>query len=160
MKLILNAETEVKIFSSNLKAIQAVLEDAEKQHVENASLRNWLNGLNDVSYEMVDVLDKWNTEIMKQKAMRVCFSIASTCFCVAQVNRATHMYRTATEIKELNETLALISAQKKQFKEEATTDLLSKLLSESSEEVKRVSVIPIVGMGDGQNNSCPISFEQ
>ncbi|XP_050377134.1 putative disease resistance protein RGA3 isoform X2 [Argentina anserina] len=71
VKLILNAETEVKKFRSNLKAIQAVLEDAEKQQVENASVRNWLDELNDVSYKMVDVLDEWNTEILKQEAMRV-----------------------------------------------------------------------------------------
>ncbi|KAM5574915.1 hypothetical protein ABKV19_014057 [Rosa sericea] len=86
--LVSNAKTEVKKFRSNLKAIQAVLEDAEKQQVEKASVRIWLDGLNDVSYEMVDVLDEWNTEILKQKAKgvvtekkktfkKVCFPIPS-----------------------------------------------------------------------------------
>ncbi|XP_004295887.1 PREDICTED: putative disease resistance protein RGA1-like [Fragaria vesca subsp. vesca] len=191
MKLILNAETEVQKFSSNLKAIQAVLEDAEKQQVEKASVRNWLDGLNDVSYEMIDVLDEWNTEILKQKALgvvtaekkktfkKVCFSIPSNCFCFRQVNKASHLYKIATEIKVLNGKLTLIATQKEQFefhqssihsrdgqlikpletssfvkiseifgREEATADLLSKLLSESSdEEGKRVLIIPIVGMG-------------
>ncbi|XP_040366064.1 putative disease resistance protein RGA4 [Rosa chinensis] len=69
--LVLTAKAEVEKFSSNLKAIQAVLQDAEKQQVEKASVRNWLDQLNDVSYEMVDVLDEWNTEILKQKAKGV-----------------------------------------------------------------------------------------
>ncbi|PRQ32644.1 putative P-loop containing nucleoside triphosphate hydrolase [Rosa chinensis] len=187
--LILNAETEVEKFSSNLKAIQAVLEDAEKQQVEKASVRNWLDGLNDVSYEMVDVLDEWNTEILKQEAngvaiekkktsKKVCFSIPSNCFCFGLVHKATHLHKIATEMKELNEKLTLITAQKEKFefhqsstrrndeqlkqqlktssfvdiskifgREEAKADLLSKLLSDTSEEGKRVLVIPIVGMG-------------
>ncbi|PRQ20504.1 putative P-loop containing nucleoside triphosphate hydrolase, leucine-rich repeat domain, L [Rosa chinensis] len=186
--LVLTAKAEVEKFSSNLKAIQAVLQDAEKQQVEKASVRNWLDQLNDVSYEMVDVLDEWNTEILKQKAKgvatekkktfkKVCFCIPSNCFCFGQVNKASHLYKIATEIKDLNEKLTSIAAQKNDFefhessisnveqlnqplktssivdistifgREEATTDLLSKLLSDRCEEGKRVLVIPIVGMG-------------
>ncbi|XP_062029641.1 putative disease resistance protein RGA3 isoform X2 [Rosa rugosa] len=186
--LVFNARTEVEKFSSNLEAIQAVLKDAEKQQVEKASVRIWLDRLNDVSYEMVDVVDEWNTEILKQKAKgvasekkktfkKVCFSIPSNCFCFGQVNKASHLYKIATEIKELNEKLTSIAAQKKDFqfhessiriveqvnqrletssfvdiskilgRDEARVDLLNKLLSDSSEEGERVLVIPIVGMG-------------
>ncbi|PRQ20591.1 putative leucine-rich repeat domain, L domain-containing protein [Rosa chinensis] len=65
--LVLNAEEDVHSFSSNLKAIQAVLEDAEKKQVMEARVRDWLQKLKDVSYEMDDVLDEWNTEILKQQ---------------------------------------------------------------------------------------------
>ncbi|XP_062013180.1 putative disease resistance protein RGA4 [Rosa rugosa] len=188
VKPILSAETDVENFKSNLKAIQTVLEDAEKQQVENASVRDWLDKLNDVSYEMVDVLDEWNTEILKQEAnevateekktsKRVRFSIPYL-FCSGPVNEPTHLHKIATEMKGLNEKLTLITAQKDQFqfhqsstrrndeqlkqqpktssfvdiskifgREEAEANLLSKLLSDSSEEGKRVLVIPIVGMG-------------
>ncbi|XP_040367150.1 putative disease resistance protein RGA4 isoform X2 [Rosa chinensis] len=67
VKLVLKADKDVKSFSSKLKAIQAVLEDAEKKQVTEARVRDWLQKLKDVSYEMDDVLDEWNTEILKQQ---------------------------------------------------------------------------------------------
>ncbi|XP_024170787.1 putative disease resistance protein RGA1 isoform X2 [Rosa chinensis] len=68
VKLVLNADKDVKSFSSKLKAIQAVLEDAEKKQVTEASVGDWLQKLKDVSYEMDDVLDEWNTELLRQQA--------------------------------------------------------------------------------------------
>ncbi|KAK9929331.1 hypothetical protein M0R45_026433 [Rubus argutus] len=90
--LVLNAKKDVKKFSHSLKAIQAVLEDAEKQQVKEARVRDWLDQLKDVSYEMDEALDEWNTEILKQEVeakqeeegenalvtkMTVCFRISS-----------------------------------------------------------------------------------
>ncbi|PRQ20600.1 putative leucine-rich repeat domain, L domain-containing protein [Rosa chinensis] len=68
VKLVLNADKDVKSFSSKLEAIQAVLEDAEKKQVTEASVGRWLQKLKDVSYEMDDVLDEWNTELLRQQA--------------------------------------------------------------------------------------------
>ncbi|XP_044497267.1 putative disease resistance protein RGA4 isoform X2 [Mangifera indica] len=56
---------EVKKLQSNLEAIQAVLLDAEERQVKDKAVRRWLDQLKDTSYDMEDVLDKWNTEIMK-----------------------------------------------------------------------------------------------
>jgi hypothetical protein len=170
-----------------------VLEDAEKQQVKEASVRDWLDQLKDVSYEMDEVLDEWNTEILKQEVeakqeeegenalvtkRKVCFCISSNLFCFGQVNKAIHHHSIASKIKELNETLTLIAAERDQYnfhqssvggideqlnqgrktssivdmsmifsREEEKARLLSKLLRETSEEGKRLLVIPIVGMG-------------
>ncbi|XP_040367436.1 putative disease resistance protein RGA4 [Rosa chinensis] len=117
--LVLNAEEDVHSFSSNLKAIQAVLEDAEKKQVMEARVRDWLQKLKDVSYEMDDVLDEWNTEILKQQVehgkKKVCFPIPSDCFCFGQVNKAIHHHNIARRIKELNEKLTVIAAGKEKY---------------------------------------------
>ncbi|KAK9929836.1 hypothetical protein M0R45_026914 [Rubus argutus] len=128
--LILNAEKDVKSFSCKLRAIQAVLEDAEKKQVTEASVRDWWEKLKDVSYEMDDVLDEWNTEILRQEVeqkqevegenafvakKKVCFSIPSDCFCFGQVNKAIHHHNIARRIKELNEKLTLISDEREMY---------------------------------------------
>ncbi|KAK9929850.1 hypothetical protein M0R45_026926 [Rubus argutus] len=120
--LVLNAEKDVKSFSSKLKDIQAVLEDAEKKQVTDARVDRWLEKLKNVSYEMDDVLDEWNTEILRQQveeegenAKKVCFPIPSDCFCFGQVNKAIHHHNIARRIKELNEKLTLIAAEKEMY---------------------------------------------
>ncbi|XP_062013177.1 putative disease resistance protein RGA4 [Rosa rugosa] len=164
VKLIRSAETEVAKFKSNLKAIQAVLEDAEKQQVEKASVRNWLDKLNDVSYEMVDVLDEWNTEILKQEAngvatkekktsKKVCFSIPSNCFCFGLVNKATHLYKIATEMKELNERLTLITDQKKNFEfDQSSTRRNDEQLNQPLETSSFVDISTIFGREEAKAN--------
>ncbi|XP_062026914.1 putative disease resistance protein RGA1 [Rosa rugosa] len=117
--IVLNAEEDVHSFSSNLKAIQAVLEDAEKKQVTEARVRDWLQKLKNVSYEMDDVLDEWNTEILKQQVeegkKKVCFPTPANCFCFGQVNNAIHHHNIARSIKNLNEKLTMIVAEKEKY---------------------------------------------
>ncbi|KAK9929842.1 hypothetical protein M0R45_026919 [Rubus argutus] len=123
--LVLNAEKDVESFSSKLKDIQAVLEDAEKKQVTEASVGRWLEKLKDVSYEMDDVLDEWNTEILRRQVeegenasvskKKVRFLISSDCFCFGQVNNAIHHHNIARRIKELNDKLTLIAAEREKY---------------------------------------------
>ncbi|PRQ20446.1 putative P-loop containing nucleoside triphosphate hydrolase, leucine-rich repeat domain, L [Rosa chinensis] len=130
VKLVLDAEKDVKSFSSKLKAIQAVLEDAEKKQVTEASVEDWLKKLKDVSYEMDDVLDEWNTELLRQQVeekqevegdnalvtkKKVCFPMLSGCFCFGQVNKVIHHHNIAKRINELNERLTLIAAEREMY---------------------------------------------
>ncbi|XP_062027549.1 disease resistance protein RGA2-like [Rosa rugosa] len=136
VKLVLDAEKDVKSFSSKLKAIQAVLEDAEKKQVTEASVEDWLKKLKDVSYEMDNVLDEWNTELLRQQVeekqevevdnalvtkKKVCFPMPSGCFCFGKVNKVIHRHNIAKRIKELNERLTLIAAEREMFGFHQTT---------------------------------------
>ncbi|XP_040364431.1 putative disease resistance protein RGA4 [Rosa chinensis] len=67
VRLVLDVKKEIEEFTGNLEAIQAVLEDAEQRQVKDASVRNWLDKLKEVSYKMVDVVDEWNSESLKQQ---------------------------------------------------------------------------------------------
>ncbi|PRQ20576.1 putative P-loop containing nucleoside triphosphate hydrolase [Rosa chinensis] len=117
--LFLNAEEDVHSFRSNLEAIQAVLEDAEKKQVTEARVRDWLQKLKDVSYEMDNVLDEWNTEILKQQVeegkKKVCFPMPSGCFCFGQVNKVIHHHNIARRIKKLNEKLTVVAAEREMY---------------------------------------------
>ncbi|CAN6583201.1 unnamed protein product [Malus baccata var. baccata] len=133
VKLVLNAEKDVQEFEAKLKVIGAVLEDAELRQVRDANVRNWLEQLKDVSHKMDNVLDEWNTEILKQqiekqeehggttslvtekKMMPVCFSIPSSCFCFGQVRRIILHRDIALKIKNLNENLDEIAKQRETY---------------------------------------------
>ncbi|GAV67861.1 LOW QUALITY PROTEIN: NB-ARC domain-containing protein, partial [Cephalotus follicularis] len=64
VRLVVGVDKQVEKLTSNLQAIQGVLEDVERQ-VNEASVAQWLGKLKDVSYEIDDVLDEWNTSILK-----------------------------------------------------------------------------------------------
>ncbi|PRQ53254.1 putative P-loop containing nucleoside triphosphate hydrolase, leucine-rich repeat domain, L [Rosa chinensis] len=130
VKLVLNAEKDVKSFSSKLKAIQAVLEDAEKKQLTDARVEDWLEKLKDVSYEMDDLLDEWNTEILRRQVeekqekegenapdtkKKVCFPMSSVCFCFGQANKVIHRRNIAKRIGELNEKLTSIAAEREMY---------------------------------------------
>ncbi|XP_021813059.1 putative disease resistance protein RGA4 isoform X2 [Prunus avium] len=67
VRFVLDAKKEVEEFAAHLEDIRAVLEDAEQRQVKEASVRNWLDKLEGIAYKMDDVLDEWNTEILKQQ---------------------------------------------------------------------------------------------
>ncbi|XP_008228683.1 PREDICTED: putative disease resistance protein RGA3 [Prunus mume] len=191
VELVLDVKKEVAKITSNLKAIQAVLDDAEKRQVKEAVVRDWLDKLTDVSYEMDDVLDEWNTKILMQQVdnqekggditllvtkKKVCLFIPFDCFCFGLVSRVIRCRDIKLKLKDLNKKLTEIAEERKAYKFQHTEGrveqperqksssfvdisktfgrenekdiIVSKLLSESSQEIIRGPlVIPIVGMG-------------
>ncbi|CAN6722110.1 unnamed protein product [Malus baccata var. baccata] len=130
MKHVLNVAKEIDDFAAKLKGIQAVLEDAEQRQVKDASVRIWLDKLNDISYKMVDVLDEWNTDILKQQVehqeregekvapkkkmkKKVAFSISPSCFCFRKAREVTFRHEIASKIKDLNDKLSVIDEQRR-----------------------------------------------
>uniref|UniRef100_A0A7N2R0S5 Uncharacterized protein n=1 Tax=Quercus lobata TaxID=97700 RepID=A0A7N2R0S5_QUELO len=62
---IANFKGEVQKLESKFHTIQAMLNDAEKRQVKEEAVKLWLDKLKDVSYQMDDVLDEWNTAMIK-----------------------------------------------------------------------------------------------
>ncbi|XP_050159565.1 disease resistance protein RGA2-like isoform X2 [Malus sylvestris] len=155
VKLVLNAQKDVQEFEAKLKVIGAVLEDAELRQVRDANVRNWLEQLKDVSHKMDNVLDEWNTEILKQqiekqeehggstslvtekKMKAVCFSIPSSCFCFGQVRRIILHRDIALKIKNLNENLDEIAKQRETYNFRFT----ERMISEHPEREKTSSFV-------------------
>ncbi|CAN6582730.1 unnamed protein product [Malus baccata var. baccata] len=130
MKHVLNVAKEIDDFAAKLKGIQAVLEDAEQRQVKDASVRIWLDKLNDISYKMVDVLDEWNTDILKQQVehqeregekvapkkkmkKKVAFSVSPSCFCFRKAREVTFRHEIGSKIKDLNDKLSVIDEQRR-----------------------------------------------
>ncbi|CAN6582751.1 unnamed protein product [Malus baccata var. baccata] len=130
VKLVLKAKRDVEEFARNLRAIQAVLEDAEQRQVKDASVRNWLDQLKDISFQMVDVLDEWNTDILRQQVekqereaenapvpekMKVILSVSPCCFCFGKAKELISRHDIASRIKDLNGRLTEIDEQSKRY---------------------------------------------
>ena len=67
IRLVIGVDEEVRKLEDNLRTIQAVLDDAEKRQLKEEAVKLWLKRLKDVSYEMDNVLDEWNTAMIKSE---------------------------------------------------------------------------------------------
>ncbi|XVF78412.1 hypothetical protein PTKIN_Ptkin14bG0130300 [Pterospermum kingtungense] len=125
LKFVTGVNEEVDNLTRNLQAIKAVLEDAEKKRLKDKAVKNWLEKLKEVSYDIDDVLDEWNTIILKreveQEATRArdvpllkkvwCFTLSS-CFCFRQ----SVLWRgTAVKIEKLNKRLVAIANERSRY---------------------------------------------
>ncbi|XP_024039137.1 putative disease resistance protein RGA1 [Citrus clementina] len=195
VKLVVGVEKEVKSLTSHLQAIQVVLDDAEEKQVKEKAVSLWLGRLKYASYDIEDVLDEWittrrklqieggvdeNALVVPHKKKKVCLCFPGSCFGFKQeefgFKQVFLRHDIADKIKEINEELHDIAAQKDMFdlvksgnksserprRVQSTSlideeeicgrvgernELLSKLLCESSEQQKGLHIISIVGMG-------------
>ncbi|XP_075506695.1 putative disease resistance protein RGA4 [Primulina tabacum] len=67
-RLALNPNDEAQKLSSKLKKIQQVLMDAEQKAIVDPKVRSWLDKLQDISYDIEEVLDKWDLYNLKQES--------------------------------------------------------------------------------------------
>ncbi|KAL5757594.1 hypothetical protein ACOSP7_020205 [Xanthoceras sorbifolium] len=119
VRLVVGVDEEVKKLTSNFQAIESVLEDAECKQVKQKDVRDWLDKLKDVSYDIEDVLDEWNTAIQKLRIMedenasklvtKVCSLMSCYRFCCRRV--VIH-HDIANKINGINQTLDVIAMEK------------------------------------------------
>ncbi|KAM3700017.1 hypothetical protein ACJW31_05G069500 [Castanea mollissima] len=136
-KLVLGVDEEVQKLASNFQLIQMVLNDAEKRQVKEKPVKLWIDKLKDISYDVEDVLDEWNTAILKseiEKERRVDLKrkvssiIPSSSGYLSQAKQLFFHYDFAHTIKELNGKVDEIVREKEIFRFE---------LSRGIEEVER-----------------------
>ncbi|XVF79412.1 hypothetical protein PTKIN_Ptkin14bG0220500 [Pterospermum kingtungense] len=125
-KLVTGAEEEAENLTSNLRAIQEVLKDAEERQMKEETVKHWLNRLRDVSYDIDDVLDEWNTAILKRQIekeestvtdhvpppKKVWSFALSSCFCARQV---VLKHDIAVKIQQLNKRLGDIANERSRY---------------------------------------------
>uniref|UniRef100_A0A2N9GKG4 Rx N-terminal domain-containing protein n=1 Tax=Fagus sylvatica TaxID=28930 RepID=A0A2N9GKG4_FAGSY len=156
IRLVVGVDEEVRKLEGNLRTVKAVLNDAEKRQATDEAVKLWLKKLEDISYEMDDVLDEWNTAMIKLKIekdeeentenahvvkKKVCSFIPSPSCCFRQVDKLFLRHDIAHKIKELSGKLDEI------VRERERDDLVNILLGKGSEEERSPYVISLVGMG-------------
>ncbi|GKV07203.1 hypothetical protein SLEP1_g19001 [Rubroshorea leprosula] len=119
VKLVTDVEKEINKLSSNLESIQTLLQDVEERQIKDRSIRNWLTKLKDVCYDMEDVLDEWNTALLKfeiDEADLENFDLCKVCCpfipCFSFGRQVVHRRDIALKIKEINERLDVIAKEK------------------------------------------------
>ncbi|KAF3948316.1 hypothetical protein CMV_025668 [Castanea mollissima] len=64
-KLTVTVKEEVQKLQTKFRTIQAVLNDAEKRQLKEEAVKLWVDKLEGVSDEIDNVLDEWNTVMIK-----------------------------------------------------------------------------------------------
>ncbi|KAK8487924.1 hypothetical protein V6N11_014381 [Hibiscus sabdariffa] len=138
--LVRGAEKEVKRLESNFKALQLELEGAEEKEYLDKRVKHWLDKFKDVSYDMEDVLDDWETAVLslQRDGVESCSScsvrkwkVCPFISCFSSGSQIVRRYDIATKIKEINEEVDQIVNDKVRFAIEemagnSTLDLSSK----------------------------------
>ncbi|KAL9335581.1 hypothetical protein Peur_072762 [Populus x canadensis] len=141
VNLVVGVKKQVDKLKSNLLAIHSVLEDADRKQVKDEAVRDWVDKLKDVCYDMDDVLDEWSSAILRwkmgdaeenthsQQKIR-CSFLGFPCFCFNQVVRRRDI---ALKIKEVCEKLDEIAKEKAMYGFELyrATDELQRITSTS-----------------------------
>ncbi|BFG19408.1 hypothetical protein CerSpe_056820 [Prunus speciosa] len=164
VSLVVNVDREVENLILHFNAIQAVLQDAEERQVKDANVRNWLRNLEDVSYDINDVLDEWNTEILKHqiekeeekegenvalKKRKVCSFIPSPSVIFSSIGKVIMRRDIAMRIKELNVKLIEIANLRQTYNFQNTIRGTEKL--ERVETSSFVNVSSIIGREEEKN---------
>ena len=160
IRLVVGVDKEAKKLVDNLRAVQAVLNDAEKKQVTEDAVKVWLEKLNNVCYEMEEVVDEWNTELIKSaiqkeeeknansapvlKMKQVCSFIPSPSCCFSQVDKLARRHDIAHKIKKLDGILDEITKEKDRYQFQLTNDLSPKVV-ERPQTTSFVDVSEICG---------------
>ena len=62
-----NFDADLKKWKRMLLKIQAVLDDAEEKQVTNGLVKIWLDELEDLAYDVDDILDEFATEALRRE---------------------------------------------------------------------------------------------
>ncbi|PPD92252.1 hypothetical protein GOBAR_DD10796 [Gossypium barbadense] len=112
--LVVDVRKEAQKLKTTLQTLQAVLMDAEKRQVKEAAVKLWLEKLKATSYDMDDLIDDWNTFVLKFQVPnnKVCFCMPSPCFFFRKI--VLH-HDFAVNIRDLNKRFQAIAIEKDMF---------------------------------------------
>ncbi|KAE8696417.1 Cc-nbs-lrr resistance protein, putative isoform 1 [Hibiscus syriacus] len=117
-------QEELRKLDNTFQTIRAVLVDAEKRQLKEQAIKVWLDKVQDVSYDIEDVLDEWKIVALKLQIARD--SRPSTSIVPRKVrswihspsyfvSRVIHRYDIAVKIKKLNQRLQVIAKEKDDY---------------------------------------------
>ncbi|XVE51991.1 hypothetical protein DITRI_Ditri02bG0084200 [Diplodiscus trichospermus] len=114
-------EDEIKQLGSTLQTIRAVLVDPEKRQLKEQAIKVWVDKVQNISYDIEDILDDWKIAILKLQIVKD--QSPSTSILLSKVrswihspstsiSRAIHRFDIALKIKKLNKMLQIIAKER------------------------------------------------
>ncbi|RVW20208.1 putative disease resistance protein RGA3 [Vitis vinifera] len=146
--LVVGVGSEVDNLNSTLQSIRAVLADAEKRQFSEELVKVWLERLKDISYQMDDVVDGWNTALLKLQIgaenpcipkLKISSCLPSPCVCFKQVLLRCDI---GIKIKDIRKQLDAIANERNQF-----NFVSSSTIQQPHRQSSSLYIISIVGMG-------------
>ncbi|KAE8731775.1 Cc-nbs-lrr resistance protein, putative isoform 2 [Hibiscus syriacus] len=144
--LVRGAEKEVKRLESNFKALQLELEGAEEREYLDKRVKHWLDKFKDVSYDMEDVLDDWETAVQRLQSDGVGSSSSGSVrkwklcpfiSCFSSGSQIVRRYDIAAKIKEINEEVDQIVNDKVRF------ELIKKDIKQHKQRLESTSFVDV-----------------
>ncbi|KOM57947.1 hypothetical protein LR48_Vigan11g098000 [Vigna angularis] len=149
---------------TQLIVVRVVLADAEKRQITDSNVKEWLDLLRDVVYEVDDLLDEVSTKAATQKEVSNSFSRLFKTKKIVSISKLEDIVERLDNILKQKESLDLkeIPVESYQpWKAQPTSledgyamygrkkdkEAIMKMVLEDSTNGETVSVIPIVGMG-------------
>ncbi|XP_061947783.1 disease resistance protein RGA2-like [Populus nigra] len=127
-------EADIAGLEKRLKAINAVLSDAEQKQSKNERIRFWLNDLRQVLYDAEDVLDEIECETLRREVVKTTGSTSRKVRrFFSSSNKIPFRLRMGHKIKSIIERLAEISSLKSDFNLSEQTIDCSHVLHEETE---------------------------
>ncbi|KAI3455558.1 hypothetical protein Pfo_012221 [Paulownia fortunei] len=149
INLVRGVKKEVRNLSRELESVRNVLDEADRRGFKEKSVKDWLKRLEDMTYEMDDVLDEWNIAILKLQMEqsnaavapkhKVCSFIPSSCLCFKKVAIRRDI---AKKIKQVKAQLDLILEEKKRY------DFVTSQPTDPSRESWRVQSTSLIDLAE------------
>ncbi|CAI9764706.1 unnamed protein product [Fraxinus pennsylvanica] len=136
-------DAHLKKWYRTLLTIEAVLNDAENKQTSNRAVKVWLNDLEELAYDLDDLVDKLNTEALHRELKETNETSTSQVSMLRLVmNVRGRRDRTVTRLQ----LTSVVLESQVHGREKDKEDILNMLLGVESTD-SPFSVIPIVGMG-------------
>ncbi|KAL7611109.1 hypothetical protein Lser_V15G13830 [Lactuca serriola] len=183
-------DSEIKKLKRSLNQIKFLLHDASRKEITDESVKEWLNGLQHLAYDIDDLLDDLETEAMHREltkergaSINVVRNLIPTCCTNFSVSTSMHskLDDITTKLQELFEEkenlglsvrseipkqtnrrlqTSLVDASSIVGREGEKNALLHKLLEDEPCD-KNFSIVPIVGMGGvGKTTLARLLYEE
>ncbi|KAL1540406.1 hypothetical protein AAHA92_24763 [Salvia divinorum] len=133
--LILGVNNEMEKLCSTLTTIQAVLEDAEDKQIESKPIRDWLQKLTALAYEIDDILDECNTHVSKLNHSHSKLRHS--------LKKILYRHNIARRMKQVNKKLEAVAAERAMEKDK---DKIVETLNDVKNK-QEMSVLPVIGVG-------------
>ncbi|TQD85022.1 hypothetical protein C1H46_029413 [Malus baccata] len=123
--LVKGVDQKLKKWSATLSAIGAVLNDAEERQLtaESNALKLWLDDLRDLAFDAEDVLDKYDTKMLKRQIQHAYSSTTSKAW--KSIPNRVFNFKMNLEIQKITERLQEISERKDQLGLKIDTGMLT-----------------------------------
>ncbi|KAL6131923.1 hypothetical protein ACLB2K_070296 [Fragaria x ananassa] len=99
-------------WTSTLKAIEAVLSDAEEKQLTQRAVKEWLDDLRDLAYDVQDVLDIFDTKMLKRRIER---QQGSKSKLWSPLSKVKSNFGLNSAIKKISDRLEEITTRKEKF---------------------------------------------
>ncbi|XP_027772381.1 putative disease resistance protein RGA4 [Solanum pennellii] len=146
-----NVKTELRKLQSTLSTIKVVLLDANEQQAKNHEVRDWLEKLRDVVYDVDDLMGDLSTQLLLRMHFQKSFRKKARKF-FSSSNPIIYRFKIGRKVKEIKELLNEIADDRRNFHFTEHTYVIPAENTSREQTHSFVRASDIIGRDDDQEN--------